>query len=138
MSVIHPITSTPRICQGPDCPRAREASKACSRCKSIWYCSVECQKAHWSTHKPKCLAGRAQVQPVKEEKGTEDPLALRGGIQEKLKGTALEFMKPRQDGGGMCYPDTYAAYLASKGEPFPEAFLDGHTSEGAANLTLLS
>jgi len=26
----------------------------CSRCKSVWYCSVACQKKDWKTHKPDC------------------------------------------------------------------------------------
>ncbi|OAX31310.1 hypothetical protein K503DRAFT_777696 [Rhizopogon vinicolor AM-OR11-026] len=26
----------------------------CSECKSVWYCSKECQKKYWPTHKPKC------------------------------------------------------------------------------------
>ena len=26
----------------------------CSRCKSVFYCSKECQKSHWKAHKPNC------------------------------------------------------------------------------------
>ena len=30
--------------------------KRCSRCKSIWYCSKECQVKHWSAcHKSDCM-----------------------------------------------------------------------------------
>ena len=28
--------------------------KRCARCKSVWYCSRECQKNGWSTHKLVC------------------------------------------------------------------------------------
>merc|ERR1712232_153069 len=28
--------------------------KKCSRCMSIAYCSQECQRSHWKTHKPTC------------------------------------------------------------------------------------
>ena len=31
----------------------------CSVCRNIYYCSEECQKSHWSTHKKEC------VKPVK-------------------------------------------------------------------------
>ncbi len=33
---------------------APEKLKACSRCKAVKYCSVECQKEHWSIHKSGC------------------------------------------------------------------------------------
>ncbi|KAJ6480469.1 hypothetical protein C8R47DRAFT_1135927 [Mycena vitilis] len=26
----------------------------CGKCKSVWYCSKECQRKHWSKHKPNC------------------------------------------------------------------------------------
>ncbi|KZS89778.1 hypothetical protein SISNIDRAFT_431654 [Sistotremastrum niveocremeum HHB9708] len=29
--------------------------KACSRCKTIWYCGSAHQKQHWRTHKPTCV-----------------------------------------------------------------------------------
>ncbi len=28
----------------------------CSRCNAAAYCNAECQRAHWKTHKPDCLA----------------------------------------------------------------------------------
>ncbi|CAN0459269.1 unnamed protein product, partial [Ectocarpus sp. 12 AP-2014] len=28
--------------------------KVCSRCQVAMYCSGECQKAHWKTHKMEC------------------------------------------------------------------------------------
>ena len=28
----------------------------CSRCKSVWYCSAECQRTHWPVHKQSCSA----------------------------------------------------------------------------------
>lgn len=31
-----------------------QALKACSRCKSVYYCNAECQKQHWPTHKAAC------------------------------------------------------------------------------------
>jgi hypothetical protein len=43
------------------CQCGKIASKQCSRCKKEFYCSTQCQKSDWATHKKKC-------QPWKEEK----------------------------------------------------------------------
>ncbi|KIK53008.1 hypothetical protein GYMLUDRAFT_250720 [Collybiopsis luxurians FD-317 M1] len=34
--------------------RDGEHLKRCSGCLRVWYCSKECQKAHWPEHKPRC------------------------------------------------------------------------------------
>lgn len=33
----------------------QDATKRCSKCKQVWYCTRECQLAHWKVHKPKCI-----------------------------------------------------------------------------------
>ncbi|KAJ3238722.1 hypothetical protein HDU81_007302 [Chytriomyces hyalinus] len=38
-----------------ECGKVEEDSKGCSRCNSVSYCNVACQKAHWPTHKLTCL-----------------------------------------------------------------------------------
>jgi hypothetical protein len=30
------------------------ATKRCSRCNLVWYCSPECQRTNWKAHKPVC------------------------------------------------------------------------------------
>ncbi|OQS04613.1 hypothetical protein THRCLA_20838 [Thraustotheca clavata] len=34
--------------------RSTDASMRCSRCKSVFYCSHECQRSHWAMHKRSC------------------------------------------------------------------------------------
>ncbi|KAI9010267.1 hypothetical protein DFJ74DRAFT_772613 [Hyaloraphidium curvatum] len=45
-------------CSFPGCAEkdkgGEKLMKQCSRCKNAWYCSGNCQKAHWPTHKAKC------------------------------------------------------------------------------------
>jgi hypothetical protein len=36
------------------CSKASESLQRCGRCKTVCYCSKECQVAHWPTHKANC------------------------------------------------------------------------------------
>ena len=40
-------------CGVPSC--SEEATKKCTACKAVWYCSREHQRAHWKTHKVDCV-----------------------------------------------------------------------------------
>ena len=47
-------------CNNPDCPlpdRQTELSKLmnCEQCRAVFYCSTECQKAAWPSHKKNCV-----------------------------------------------------------------------------------
>ena len=42
-----------------------KASKVCSKCKIVYYCNRECQKAHWKTHKLECVE-RRQIDDIWE------------------------------------------------------------------------
>ncbi|KAI9011606.1 hypothetical protein DFJ74DRAFT_684072 [Hyaloraphidium curvatum] len=50
-----PKSMTPRCYQCGFSPEGGQASmKRCSRCKIACYCSVECQRAAWPSHKKMC------------------------------------------------------------------------------------
>ncbi|KAG1727509.1 hypothetical protein EDB19DRAFT_195566 [Suillus lakei] len=40
--------------QCTQCQTKMEKPLKCAKCKSVWYCSKECQKKNWSNHKPTC------------------------------------------------------------------------------------
>lgn len=40
----------------------------CSRCKSVFYCSKECQKLHWKAHKPSCKPPQTLPTPEPKQK----------------------------------------------------------------------
>ena len=37
------------------CQQPGRDLKRCARCKAVKYCSVECQRSNWSTHKLSCI-----------------------------------------------------------------------------------
>ena len=41
------FTNACAVCQAP-------ATKRCSRCKTVWYCTVDHQRSHWKAHKADC------------------------------------------------------------------------------------
>ena len=43
--------------------------KACTACNVVWYCSRECQVAHWKVHQPLCK--RLQQQQKEQQKGEQ-------------------------------------------------------------------
>ena len=43
-------------CAGGKTDCKKSAKLRCSGCKQISYCSQECQKQHWKSHKPECAA----------------------------------------------------------------------------------
>ena len=58
---------------GPAADAAGKRTSMCQRCRSAWYCSVECQKAHWKAHKFVCNKAFADCDAIIEE-----ALAARG------------------------------------------------------------
>jgi hypothetical protein len=47
-------TNSMRIPRCAYCNRSDKFLFRCSRCKNVYYDSVECQRAHWSAHKKEC------------------------------------------------------------------------------------
>ena len=41
-------------CSGCEAQKPRTDLKRCSECKDVWYCSVECQRADWQSHRKLC------------------------------------------------------------------------------------
>eukprot|EP01084_Bolivina_argentea_P039457 72918_1 len=60
------------------------ATKLCSGCKSIWYCSIECQSTHWSSHKKECkLLSKKRNKTCKKNEKNKKSFAI--NIQQKYE-----------------------------------------------------
>jgi len=60
-------------CNIPDRITERSKTMYCSRCRGATYCSRECQKAHWATHKTCCdstIAKKAEFDAKKQQDDT--------------------------------------------------------------------
>ena len=84
-SVEHSTTTCCCICDDPE--RIRECAQKtcghrgtlrCDRCHAVWYCSVECRRAHWETvHKRACESLRPRPPAVTAQQvGPQRPIQM--------------------------------------------------------------
>lgn len=77
------------------CPSCGKPGKfLCSRCKSVRYCSKECQKAHWKEHKKVCKAPEEGAQNPEKSKEEADEIEKRKKEEADMK-AFLEFVRPK-------------------------------------------
>jgi TPR repeat protein len=69
-----------KICAKDGCGALIDESKKCSRCRLVFYCSRDCQRADWKVHKPKCNAAVEEkaAKDVRAEKQSYSRASLKG------------------------------------------------------------
>lgn len=59
--------------EDPKCAECgADATKRCSKCKSEWYCTRECQVKHWKAHKEMCAILAKGLGEAKEKKENKE------------------------------------------------------------------
>ena len=59
---------TPPVCAA--CGVETGKLLTCARCRSVWYCSADCQRAHWKkVHKRECGKATASAKPPSAQDG---------------------------------------------------------------------
>lgn len=72
-AALRPMTSVrfcgncPAIYEPGDCSKDNKRMMSCSACKDVFYCSKDCQRAHWKAHKPHCKAHFQSAQKAMEQ-----------------------------------------------------------------------
>ena len=56
-------------CANPDCQKADGDLSRCSACRSVVYCSRECQKKHWKKHKTRCAEAQKSLKQLNDVAG---------------------------------------------------------------------
>jgi hypothetical protein len=71
-----------------------QSLKQCARCKTVAYCSIACQRAHWQNHKPSCHFQVVTPSPAQSSTPTDALSLLRDlekhGIEQEVSSKAHE------------------------------------------------
>ena len=83
MNEVYSIDNMEYFMDDPKCANCgKDATSRCSRCKSEWYCSKECQVKRWKTHKELCKTlmelYKEEEKEKKEKKSVQEMLDIVG------------------------------------------------------------
>jgi SET and MYND domain-containing protein len=102
------------------CGTNTESLTRCAACKSIHYCSKECQRSDWPVHKPKCLEVQGKPVPDKVRQRANRIIEVRQKKVPDREKRAREFHKEGLE----------EAYASFKSEPVTLVESYGHNCYG--------
>lgn len=84
VSEVYTIENMEYFMDDPKCANCgKDATSRCSRCKSEWYCSRECQVKRWKSHKDMCKILAKMVEEEEKEQKEKKNLVKEILQQEK-------------------------------------------------------
>lgn len=92
------VSATSRHCEWLECPNRSRVDltfQKCGRCKKVFYCGIDCQRADWSLHKIACIPPNASLTDLSQHwnqeldnarKNTQETSERLGQFREDHKG----------------------------------------------------
>lgn len=77
-----------------------EELKMCTDCRSVWYCTVDCQKAHRSSHKKHCKQAKTDIKRFKDELEETNPINV---ARDDDDDNLFDFSLPAMDDCPICF-----------------------------------
>ena len=77
-----------------------EELKMCTDCRSVWYCTVDCQKAHRSSHKEYCKQAKTDIKRFKDEVEEENTINV---ARDDDDDALFNFTLPTMDDCPICF-----------------------------------